>query len=570
MHAPSLPFRIRKLRLATGLILFFFVLTHFLNHAAGLISLQAAEDTRHWFLWFWRQPVPSTVLYSALTIHLLLALWAVYQRRRLMRMPPAEALQLALGLAIVPLLAQHVLGTRAASAVFGVTDSYTYVLLALWHLSPMDGVRQAVALVVAWIHGCIGLWFWLRLKPWYRQWQPILHAGALLVPVLALIGFFVAGRQVSELANDPMWLRAAIAGINPPNADARAQMATVENSILLVFAAALGGTLLARMVRTLIDRRRGVIRLTYPGGREIKITPGMTVLEASQLASIPHASVCGGRGRCSTCRIRISRGLETLPRPSPQESTVLQRIGAAPGVRLACQMRPTADLTVTPLLPPGAGPRSAFARPMHLEGQEQDIAVLFADLRGFTSISEGKLPYDVVFVLNRYFAAMGQAIERAGGRLDKFIGDGVMALFGIESGPAMGARQALAAARAMAEELNHLNQMLAHELERPLRIGIGIHVGPAIVGEMGYARATSLTAIGDTVNTASRLEGLTKELGAELVVSDDVAGLAGIDLSGFPQTLVEIRGRRMKLCVRAIERATSVPDPAAPAPSPSV
>lgn len=571
MQAPALPFQIRRLRLATGLILFSFVLTHFLNHATGLISLEAAEDTRHWFLWFWRHPVTTTALYSALAIHFLLALWAVYQRRRLMRIPPAEALQLLLGLAIVPLLAPHVLGTRASSALFHVNDSYTYVLLALWHFSPMDGVRQALALVVAWIHGCIGLWFWLRLKPWYQLWQPVLHAGALLIPVLALLGFFVAGRQVSELARDPAWLRMAIADINPLNADARTEMKMIETYVLLFFSGALGATLFARMIRSLAERRRGLIRLTYPGGREVKITPGMTVLEASQLAGIPHASVCGGRGRCSTCRIRISQGIETLPQPSLQESAVLHRVGAAPNVRLACQTRPRSDLTVAPILPPSAGPRNAFARPGHLEGREQEIAVLFADLRGFTSISEGKLPYDVVFVLNRFFAAMGQAIERAGGRLDKFIGDGVMALFGIEGGPAAGARQALVAARAMSEELRHLNQTLAHDLERPLRIGIGIHVGPAIVGEMGYARATSLTAIGDTVNTASRLEGLTKELGAELVVSDDVAGRAGVDLSAFPQTLVEIRGRRTKLCVRAIENAAAVPDPetAAPAPAPN-
>ena len=171
------------------------------------------------------------------------------------------------------------------------------------------------------------------------------------------------------------------------------------------------------------------------------------------MAGIPHASVCGGRGRCSTCRMRVSRGIETLPPPSPQELAVLRRVGAPPNVRLACQTRPRSEIAVAPLLPPAAGPRAGFAQSTHLQGQEKEIAVLFADLRGFTTISEHKLPYDVVFVLNRYFAAMGKVIEEHGGHVDKFIGDGVMALFGIERGAEQGARQALAAAQSMARVL---------------------------------------------------------------------------------------------------------------------
>ena len=152
------------------------------------------------------------------------------------------------------------------------------------------------------------------------------------------------------------------------------------------------------------DARYRLLHLKHSG-----INPGMTVLEASQMAGIPHASVCGGRGRCSTCRVRVSRGIETLPPPSPQELAVLRRVGAPPNVRLACQTRPRSEIAVAPLLPPAVGPRAGFAQSTHLQGQEKEIAVLFADLRGFTTISEHKLPYDVVFVLNRYFAAMDRS-----------------------------------------------------------------------------------------------------------------------------------------------------------------
>ncbi len=177
-------------------------------------------------------------------------------------------------------------------------------------------------------------------------------------------------------------------------------------------------------------------------------------------------------------------------------------------MRLACQLRPTGDIKVTPLLPPFATARDGFARPGYLQGGELEIAILFADLRAFTRLAETRLPYDVVFVLNRYFAAMGRAVEEAGGHLDKFIGDGVMALFGIGSDPATGCREALHAARLMSEHLVELNAALENDLGEPLRIGIGLHFGPTIVGEMGYSKAVSLTAVGDAVNTASRLESL--------------------------------------------------------------
>ncbi len=270
------------------------------------------------------------------------------------------------------------------------------------------------------------------------------------------------------------------------------------------------------------------MRLVYPGGRAVMMPRGLTVLEASRAHGIPHASVCGGRGRCSTCRIRVGRGRERLPPPSAEEQRVLARVGAAEDVRLACQIRPSADLVVTPLMPAETAVAGAM-RPMNPgQGREREIAIMFTDLRGFTRLSESRLPYDTVFVLNRYFQPMGVAIEGAGGLIDKFIGDGIMALFGIEGPPSAGARASLSAARRMAEALEALNRDLRAELPEPLRMGVGLHFGRAIVGEMGYGRAVSLTAIGDTVNVASRLEALTKGLGAQLVVSAALLRRAGV------------------------------------------
>jgi adenylate cyclase len=251
--------------------------------------------------------------------------------------------------------------------------------------------------------------------------------------------------------------------------------------------------------------------------------------------------------------------LEQLAPAGDQERKVLERVGAPPNVRLACQTRPRGDIAVVPILPPTATARDAQPRPGYLQGHEEEIAVLFADLRAFTQLAEHKLPYDLVFLLNRYFRAMGTAVEASGGQLDKFIGDGVMALFGVGGRPSEGCRRALAAARAMSESLSTLNESLSHDISEPLRIGIGIHAGPAIVGEMGHGRATSITAVGDTVNTASRLEALTKEYGCQLVFSETVAAHAGLDVAQLERHDIAIRGRVEPLAIHVVADARDLP-----------
>lgn len=549
---------LRRARLTSGLILFAYVATHLMNHALGLVSLHAHELGRLWMIAVWGSLVGTVALYGALATHLGLGIYALYRRQRL-RMPPWEAAQLILGLAIPPLLMEHVIGTRLAYELYDLQHTYTYVDLFLWVLAPEKLWQQIAVLVVAWVHGTIGIHFWLRLKPGYRRFTPLLYAVALLLPVVSLLGFVEGGREVRELAADPDWLAAAIEAIHfPPDAEI-AFLVRLADILFYGYFGLLAAVLAARVARAWWQRSRGMTRIRYPDGRVVENPPGVTVLEASRGAGIPHASVCGGRGRCSTCRVRVGAGLDSQPPPSEDERKVLARISAPPNVRLACQLRPTSDIEVTPLLPPNSGPRAAGARPAHLQGEEREIAVLFADLRAFTELAEHKLPYDVVFLLNCYFETMGHAIEAAGGHVDKFIGDGIMALFGVTDRAEAASRQAIAAARAMAERLAELNESLKSDLEKPLRLGIGIHVGPAIVGEMGYARATSLTAVGDTVNTASRLEALTKVYKSELVLSEQVALRAGMTLDGFRRDEVEIRGRREPMRIIIVPAAATLP-----------
>ena len=547
---------VRRLRLGAAYVLLLYLTLHFANHALGLVSLNAMETGRWWFLALWRSAPGTVALYGAVAVHGILALWLLYERRTL-SMPAWEAAQYALGLALPPLLVVHVVGTRIAWWRFGAEDPYSRVLFILWLQAPESGARQTVVLVLAWLHACIGVHYWLRFRPWYRRAAPWLFAVALLLPTLALLGFVAAGREVAARAQAPGWSQAMLRATQAPDPAVSARLLAIREGFLDAYLIALVAVLAARGARRLLERRRSV-RITYPNARVVAAPRGFTILDASRFAGIPHASVCGGRGRCSTCRVRVVDGLRDLPPPSEAERRVLARVAAAPDVRLACQTRPTRNVAVEPLLAPSVVPAEAFATDVR-QGREQELAVLFADLRGFTRLAENKLPYDVVFFLNRYFEAVGTAITRAGGVTNQFTGDGVMALFGVESGPADGSRQALAAARAMVESVAALSAELAADLGSPLRIGIGIHTGPAVVGRMGWGESFYLTAVGDTVHVAARLEQATKDYAAELVVSEDVARHAALDLSRFAAHDLTVRNRAGQVPIRVIDRVSNLP-----------
>lgn len=538
--------RARRARLVCGLILFVYVATHFTNHMLGLHSLAAMEWGREWFLAFWRFPPFEIALAAALVVHVVLSLLKAAQSRTF-KMTKWEWAQLALGLILPFLLAEHILGTRGLSLRNGIDDQYAWSVWAMW---PKASVTQGIAIVAVWAHGCIGLHFWLRLRPWYAPLSPWLLGLAVLWPVLAYLGFADAGQDIQRMiAANRDWVDQMISGVGLTARDAAQWVADTNVQVRYGAGAMIAAAAAYRTYSWYKAKRAQGVQIKYPNGAVINVAPGVSILEASRLAGVPHASVCGGRGRCSTCRVRVTFGLEDAPAADDGELKVLKRINAAPSVRLACQLRPVKNIDVAPLLPPDASPKDARAKASHETGSEREIAIMFVDIRAFTKLSEDKLPFDIVFLLNQYFRAMGEAIEQNGGQLDKFIGDGIMALFGIEVGAQVGCRQALEATAQMSKALGELNRTLANDLEAPLRIGIGVHVGPVIVGEMGYQNATSVTAIGDAVNVASRLEPMTKDYGAEAVVSHEVMVTGGLAKDAFPLTTVEVRGREAPLDV---------------------
>jgi len=558
---------LRQLRLGSGLVLMAFATTHFLNHALGLVSFEAMQAGRRSLLGFWHGPPWYWLLGLAFIVHIAATLIGLLERRSL-RMPPWQYLQIGLGLLIPVFLAVHYMGARALALAYGTETDYYWQLHIIW---PGAATQQILALLLVWLHGCVGLHYWWRLRLWYRRLEKPLLALAVLLPTLAITGFIQGARAFkAEAEADPAWLAELRQAGGWPNEEQLALVYRGEAWIIGAFLGAVAAVLLGRLLRDLVLARPDTVAIAYDSGRRVRVRRGTSVLEASRMAGIAHASVCGGRGRCSTCRVRVEAAPDALPEPEPGEAKVLARLGAGPDIRLACQLRPTTDIGVTRLLPPEVGPTAAGGRMDPSQGTEREIAVLFADLRSFTRLAESRLPFDVVFILNRYFKAMGEAIEGEGGRIDKFMGDGIMALFGTEAPepPAMVARRALAAARAMAEALAALNESLARELPAPLRMGIGLHLGPAIIGEMGHGRAVSLTAVGDTVNVASRLEAEAKTRAAELVVARGLVEKAGLTLEDSEAAEIPLRGRSAPLAVLILADARRLPQRHTDAPEP--
>jgi adenylate cyclase len=531
----------RNLRWGSGLLLFGYVAAHLLNHALGLVSLQWADAARRVVHALWGSLPGTVLLYGALLLHAALAFASLWERRSL-RMPPLQGLRVALGFALPLLLALHVANTRLAHEVFALETRYAYVVNAMWHGD--STAMQLGLLTAAWLHGCVGLHLAWRARPGYRRHHHWLFAGAVLLPVLAVLGTVAMAR---ELDLGPPLAR-------PLTPDQSAAMGRAAVGVMLLHVAAVMLLLGARWLRArhALWRAGGQwLVLSYPQ-RVVEVRPGYSVLEASRDHGIAHMALCGGRARCSTCRIRVRGPDEHLPAPSPDEQRTLQRVQAPPGVRLACQLRPRGAIEVVPLFTQGLP-----AEPERL-GREREVAVLFVDLRRWSGLAETQWPHDLVYVLDRYFATVGEAVREAGGVPNQFIGDSVMALFGLHADLPMACRQAVDAACRIEARMAEWNRSFAQEFGQPLAFGMGLHAGLAAVAEVGYQDTTSVTAVGEVVNTASRLQDHSKLAQARLVLSRHAATLAGLSAGLGEAVSVEVRGRSQPLEVHCVREVASL------------
>src|SRR5712675_2445887 len=542
---------VRQIRLACGLVLFAYLLSHFVNHALGNISLDALATGVRYHTAFWKSLPIATVFYTAAAAHAGLGICALYQRRQF-HWKAIEPIQLVLGLSIPALIITHLAGVRFDEVLFQHQKLYPQVFYSYWIICPYKMWLMFIVLIVSWVHGCIGLYFWLRMKAFFETAAPFLLAAAVLIPTLSMLGLYQGGRRVVQDSGTAQWKADNLSRRQVGTAAEQDIIDSIVAYFLIGYVGLIGFVLIARGVRTLNERRGGMINLSYGNGRTVRVPKGLSVLEASQRNNVPHASVCGGRARCSTCRIRIIGDYASLPQPSKREAFVLDRVGAGsdPAIRLACQLRPETDLSFFQIFLPQITAASLRTSSPSRIGEERYLVSLFVDMRDSTKIAEHRLPFDTVFIVNRFLGAVSQAVIECGGQPNQFVGDGQLALFGLATNPQTACRQALRAAAMIAANVEELNQFLDHDLREPIRFGIGIHGGVDNTGDIGYRDHMVFTALGDAVNVAARLQDMTKSVGCEVILSDAVLATAELQADALPRQDVEIRGRNEPMSVR--------------------
>ena len=533
----------RSIRLATGLFMFSYAACHFISHATGLLLLDNMELVgRNFVLAPWRNTPMRLALLACFLTHCGLGLRAIY-RRRTLRMPAIEALQLGLGLLIPYLLIPHAFDVRLGYSLFGFEDTYYRIVYKYWLTQPLIGLpRQFSLLLAVWTHGCLGIHMWLRFRPGYGRWRRPLLVAAVLIPSLAVIGINNAGWDTTLRARADPEFR-VLHGPPPAGSDwaiEGTELTDFLQWLRIAYVVLVALVFLARALRNWRAQRTRGVTISYASGPSVTVPRGYSILEASRSIRLPHESVCGGRARCSTCRVRVHRGLSELPSPSAIEQATLARIGAPATVRLACQVRPSFPVGVAVLLP-SRRPARSMGFDMR-ESRELTVTALFVDLRNSTALASGRLPFDAIFFVDRYVQAVTVAIQANAGVITSVAGDGVMSVFGLNGDAASAARSALAAAAEICRSIDQLSSDLAEELDGALQIGIGVHTGLSVVGPIGLANQRSIQFLGDTGNIASRLENLTKDAACTMIVSASTVVVAGMAGPGWRQANLEIRG----------------------------
>jgi class 3 adenylate cyclase len=238
--------------------------------------------------------------------------------------------------------------------------------------------------------------------------------------------------------------------------------------------------------------------------------------------AIPH--LCGGRGRCSTCRIRIVEGGNELADRTDLEAAMAAKLDFPDEIRLACQTVTTDSVgfwrLVLDKIDLEMASQLGEARYSGPVGREvQDAAVMFADVAGFTAMSEALPAYDIVHILNRFFSRVSDVVEDHGGRIDNYMGDGVLCVFGIDSDVDV-SLNAVKAGLAVLDVASDMDTYLKRIYAQDFKVRVGIAVGNVIFGLMGGESSARETVIGDVVNVASRLEAANKESGTWMLVTD--------------------------------------------------
>ena len=335
--ASSVERSLRALRVISGLYLLGFVASHLSNLSLGLISIEAMDAWRPYLTRFWTMDGMRQVLLVVLLTHYLLGLQAIYLRPSL-GINTEDVVQVISGLLVLPLLAVHAVGV-AMLKQYDVTFTYEYANFLFWVANPAYGLIQILLLSVVWIHGCAGLFTWLRSKRGALAWLPWLYPLAVAMPVVALLGYVQAGRTVllAHKAGHDYW--AGLLAAQPQVGQISLEtVRAITNGVIWVSAGLAVAVLAARWVRQ-AAARRGEVSIIRNRGPRIVTETGQTLLGALVRNHQPHARLCAGRGRCGTCAVVLRAGNLRLQEPSAMELETLRRTGAPAGARLACQVK---------------------------------------------------------------------------------------------------------------------------------------------------------------------------------------------------------------------------------------
>lgn len=518
----------RLAALSTGLILFALAFVELATDAIGLVSLEAMGQVATWrdaLLQSW----PGTILLTAaLACHIAATLFLV-TRRVSFRIKWSDGVETLSGVLLPLLLLPTLIDTRGAAILFGVTDDTLYRLAKLW---PEHAAFYVILIILLWGHGCLGLHQWLKPDPRYARFAPVLGVLALALPIAAVAGLIASARVVSVLVADESFAAQIRAAGRWPSGEAETTLwrmrliAAGSYGVVLIGAIIL---LITRFLRVVVAPKIDII---YVNGPTLKAAVGPTLLEISQMAKVPHADLCGGRGRCTACKVRIEQGSASLPPASASESAMLG--SDDPRLRLACQIRPTAALTVTRLNEIAHAPAAAIEPETDAaSGIERPVAALCIQLEDHVTLARTRAAYDAIFLLNEFLDAAHAAISAHGGWIARLTGGGVVAVFGRDSELAAACRAALAASAAMDIALDRLNERFAAELGRPIAVAMGLTLGPAYFGRVGAGPSKTLIAIGAAIDGASDLARQAELRARQLLVDPSVFHRAGVDASAL-------------------------------------
>lgn len=273
------------------------------------------------------------------------------------------------------------------------------------------------------------------------------------------------------------------------------------------------------------------MEIEFVGDKTVHIAPGQTILEASLSAGIPHFHACGGQAKCSTCQVMVVHGADNLNKPNDKEEKLKGRVGLPERVRLACQTtvkegdvkvdRVVKDnMDVSVLVHPDEEHEGQFKLlPL---GREQNLVLFFLDLRHFTPFVESHLPFDVIYMIRRLFTSFYDIIVQHGGEVVETAGDEVFAVFGLKTSVKEAADAAIATGHAILKQLEISNCTYREIFQRDFNVGIGIHCGRVVVGEVKLGQMVKLHTVGLPVNVASRIQEATKELNNSFLASDEL------------------------------------------------